>query len=393
MDKFRYYLPTTIYFGKNEFERIKKAASATGKNALIVIGQGSVKKLGYLKKLEDFLSKEGIKFDVFEGIEPNPRSKTINKAGEQARNIKADMIIALGGGSVMDASKGIAIVAKTGHDIWDYCSTGDRKTKKITEALPIICIPTLAATGSEVDGAAVISNHETKQKAVIHNSIIIPKYAIIDPMLTITVPRDYLVDGAVDIICHCFETYLSSTKMVSVPDQITLGITRSVKNAIENILQDPEDIEQREILSWASSIAMMGIFSGRSGGWPIHEIEHAISGIYDISHGLGLAVLMPAVLEFNTPHNEQKIKRLIGYLMHENTNHYTNIKDAITDFKTWLKDIGAIRDLKKYGMDKINKEAVADMAIDIYGHGNGYIYGVVPMYKNDIIEILEKAIG
>ncbi|MEI6092631.1 MAG: iron-containing alcohol dehydrogenase [bacterium] len=390
MEKFRYYQPTIVYFGRGEFERIKKAATATGKKALIVIGYGSVKKFGYLQKLENFLKDENIKYEIFEGIEPNPRSETINKAGAQASKMNADMIIALGGGSVMDASKGIAIVAKTGDDIWDYCPAGNKKTKKVTTVLPIICIPTLAATGSEVDGGAVITNYEKKQKSAIHSGLIIPKYAVIDPLLTITVPQDYLIDGAVDIICHCIETYLSCTSTVCIPDQITLGITRTVKTSIEKLLKDPKDIEQREVLSWASSIAMMGMFSGRNGGWPIHLIEHAISGIYDISHGLGLALLMPAVLEFDKPYNEDKIKRFVGYFLHENTSHYTNCDQAISDFKNWLNSIGALRDSKKYNIDK---EAVAQMTIDVYGNNDNAIFGVVPMYKDDIIKILESAIN
>ncbi|MCX6112684.1 MAG: iron-containing alcohol dehydrogenase [Proteobacteria bacterium] len=392
MEKFKYYQPTIVYFGRDEFERIKKAAIATGKKALIVTGQGSIKKLGYLQKLENYLKDENIKYEIFEGIEPNPRSETINKAGAQARKMNADMIIALGGGSVMDASKGIAIVAKTGNDIWDYCFTKSKKAKKISEALPIICIPSLAATGSEVDGGAVITNHETKQKAILHSTVVMPKYAIIDPLLTMTVPQTYLVDGAVDIICHCIETYLSCTSDVCIPDQITLGVTRTVKTAIEKLLKDPKDIEQREVLSWASSVAMMGMFSGRNGGWPIHLIEHAISGIYDISHGFGLALLMPAMLEFDKPYNEEKIKRFVGYFLHENTSHYTNCDQAIADFKNWLNSIGALRDPKKHGMDKIDKEAVAQMTIDIYGNDDNAIFGVVPMYKDDIISILNKAL-
>jgi len=152
MESFKFQLPTTVYFGRGEFDRVKKAAREIGKKALIVIGQGAVKKHGYLDRLKKCLDAEKIGYEVFEGIEPNPRSTTVNKAGAFAKEIKADMIIALGGGSVMDASKGIAIVAKSGDDVWDYSDYAPRKAKTVLEALPIICIPTLAATGSEVNG-------------------------------------------------------------------------------------------------------------------------------------------------------------------------------------------------------------------------------------------------
>ena len=391
MNNFRFFLPTTVYFGIGELERIKKCAPQIGKNALIIIGHGSVKKHGYLGALEKYLDQAGIKHQVFEGIEPNPRSTTINKAGKLAAEIKADMIIALGGGSVMDAAKGIAIVAKSGDDIWDYCSTRERSGKSPCAALPLICIPTLAATGSEVNGGAVITNQETKQKSAIHSQLVIPKFAIIDPELTVSVPRDYLVDGAVDIICHSIETYLSNPKKVSIPDYVTLGIIRTVKNSIEKLLETPSDMEARADLCWSSSVAMMGILSSRQGGWPIHLIEHAISAIYDVSHGLGLAHLIIPILEFNKPYNDKKTLEMIGFMLHENTIHYTDHSKAIEDLKLWLNKIGALRSISGDTVKNIDIKAVAAKTIEVNGNKDGYIYGVVPMYTKDIEKVLEQA--
>jgi butanol dehydrogenase len=394
MEKFKLQIPTIIFFGSGEFERVKRAARETGKNALIVIGQGSVKKYGYLEKLEKYLNEENIKHTLFEGIEPNPRSTTINKAAKLAKEINADMIIALGGGSVMDAAKGIAISAKSGEDIWDYCGYGNNKTKKVTSALPIICIPTLAATGSEVDSGSVITNAELKRKAVIHNFMVIPKFAIIDPDLTLTVPTGYIIDGAVDIICHCIETYASNNKEVRVPDYITLGLIKTVKEATEALLENPKDADAREDLSWASSVAMIGILSGRNGGWPMHLIEHGLSGIYDVSHGLGLAWLMPACLKFSLKQNKEKITKLAGFMLHGNLSHYSDGEKAVSDIKMWLNTIGALRDIKKCGgIEKLDIEAVAKATIETYGDEKGYIYGVVPMNEKDIIWVLTEAFG
>jgi hypothetical protein len=391
MEKFKLQIPTTVFFGRGEFERVKKAARETGKNALVVIGKGSVKKYGYLEKLQKYLNEENIKYTVFEGIEPNPRHSTINKAAKIARDVNADMVIALGGGSVMDAAKGIAISAKTGDDIWDYCDFGNRKPKKINEALPIICIPTLAATGSEVDAGAVITNAELKRKAVFHNFKVIPRFAVIDPDLTLTVPINYIIDGAVDIICHCIETYVSNNKDIRVPDYITLGLVRTAKEAIESLLENPKDTNAREDLSWASSVAMIGILSGRSGGWPIHEIEHALSALYDVSHGLGLAWLMPACLRFSLKHNKEKIIKLAGFMLHGNLSHYSDGEKAVSDIKTWLKDIGALRDPKTCGIQKIDIEAVAKAAIETCADEEGCIYGIVPMSEKDVIWVLKEA--
>lgn len=391
MNKFKYSSPTTVYFGYGEFERIKKAAPQLGKTALIVIGQGSVKKHGYLSKLEKFLDTAKIKHEVFEGIEPNPRSTTINKAGKKAAEIKADMLIALGGGSVMDAVKGIAIVAKSGNDIWDYCATSKKPAISPCSALPIICIPTLAATGSEVNGGAVITNEKTKQKTAIHSQLVVPKFSIFDPELTETVPTEYLVDGAVDIICHSIETYLSNSKDSSIPDYLTLGIIRTVKNSIERLLKKPDDKEARSDLCWSSSVAMIGMLGTRQGGWPIHLIEHAISGIYDISHGLGLAHLMVPILEFDEPYNKKRILRMLGFFFHENTGHYSDCGTAIEDLKDWLTNIGALRDLRTSNIDKIDIKAVAKKVIEVDGNDEGYIYNVAPMYAKDIEAVLKKA--
>ncbi len=391
MNKFRFFLPTTVYFGDGEFVRIKKVAPQIGKTALIVIGQGSVKKQGYLEQLKKYLDQVNIKHEVFEGIEPNPRSTTINAAGKKAKEMKADMLIALGGGSVMDAVKGIAIVAKGECDIWDYCSTQEKSAKSPAAALPIICIPTLAATGSEVNGGSVITNFETKQKSVLYSQTVIPKISIIDPELTISVPKEYLVDGAIDVICHAIESYISNPKEVNIPDYVTLGIIRTVKNSIEKLLKDPSDKEARSDLSWSSTFTMMGILSARQGGWPIHEIEHAISGIYDVSHGLGLAYLTTPMLEFNEPYSKEKILRMLGFFFNEDTNHYKDFNKAISDFKGWLKDIGALRSLKGSTIENIDIKLVANKTIEVNGNDQGYIYGAVPMYVNDVEKILEGA--
>lgn len=392
MQSFKFMIPTVVFSGRNEFERAGKLARSTGKNALIVLGKGSARKHGYLDRLIDCLSKEGVKHTVFEGVEPNPRVKTVNAGGALARKNSCDFIIALGGGSVMDAAKGISVVAKTGGDIWENCGRRGYSPKRITESLPLICIPTLAATGSEVDSVAVISNWETQQKSVIHGESLFPKYAIVDPALTMTAPLHYVTDGAVDIICHCMETYLSSELGAEVQDFFTMGLVRSVKKAIEEVLGLPNMlVEGRDTLCWASSIAMTGILNGRKGGWPIHEIEHSLSGLYDISHGRGLALLMPAMLKFNLKYNSERIKRLIGFTLHENTNYYSDRDgmEAVCDLENWFKSINAIpQDLCSLCGCNVNPEEIAQITIDVYGNDEGNIFSIIPMGKKEIVEVL-----
>lgn len=385
MEKFKLKMPTTIIFGTGEFSKVKNVAKSIGKTALIVIGKGSVKKYGYLENLENILKKEKIETYVFEGIEPNPRRKTINKAGSFAKSINADFIIALGGGSVMDASKGIAIVAKEKADVWDYCMVKGKDTKKVKDALPIICIPTVAATGSEVDRVSVITNMETKQKASLHDEKVIPKFAIIDPELIKSVPKNYLIDGGMDIMCHALETYLSSIKKTPLQDNITLSITKTVKDALDNILKEKNVEEERENLCLASSYAMIGILSGRRGGWPIHLIEHSISAIYDISHGLGLSHTLIPYLKYIAKENSTKINEFIGFTLHGNLNHYKDADKAIKDFKSWMEKVGALRNFK---IKKEDLDIIAQNVIDTYSNNDGYIFGLSPIYKEDIVKIL-----
>jgi alcohol dehydrogenase YqhD (iron-dependent ADH family) len=240
---FDFQLPTKIYFGQGKINNITKYLKPIGNRALIVTGQSSMRRLGILEKVTGLLSKGGIDSIVFEGIEPNPRHTTCDRAAALARREKCDMIVGLGGGSAMDAAKGIAITAKTGCSVWDYVYTGPGKPqKKITEALPIICIPTIAATGSEADSGGIITNWETHEKTGIWGEVLFPRASIVDPELTISCPPDYTADGGVDIISHVIESYFTGTSEAYLQDRFSESVIRTVIKYLPRAIRNGNDI-------------------------------------------------------------------------------------------------------------------------------------------------------
>jgi alcohol dehydrogenase YqhD (iron-dependent ADH family) len=258
---------------------------------------------------------------IFEGIEPNPRHTTCDKAAAVARDNGCDFIIGLGGGSAMDAAKGIAITAKTGISVWEYVYRGpDLTQRKIEEALPIVCIPTVAATGSEADSGGIISNWETHEKMGIFGPSLFPAVSIVDPELTVTCPEEYTIDGGVDIIAHVIETYFTGTSEAYLQDRDRLSesIIKTVIRYLPRAVKDGADIEARSHLSWSSTVALSGLInSGRGGGYPLHALEHVVSAHYDISHGRGLALLLPALMDFTEPARPEKYiemgKNIFGF--------------------------------------------------------------------------------
>lgn len=395
MNNFKFDMPTKIYFGSGEFLRIKKVLKEyLNKKALLLIGQSSVKKFGYLSKLEDVLNELKIKYEIFEGIEPNPKHTTLNKAASFAKKTNCEFIIALGGGSVMDASKAIAISSISGEDVWKYCHVRGNTTLKVEKALPIICIPTLAATGSECDSGAVISNTKTLQKAVIHDYKVFPKYAVIDPDFLKTVPINYMIDGGVDIICHSLESFFSNEEEFYLQDMFSYSLCRSVKLAIDEIISTKNNSgSARENLFWASSVAMAGFLNGRNGAWPMHEIEHGISAVYDISHGLGLAYIMLAMMEYNLSRASKqylnKILKYIGFFLHGNTSYYLDAEIAFLDYKNYFYSINAIRHDDK--IKNLNENLICESILSTYGSNDDFISGLFKYDTEAIKSILSIA--
>jgi alcohol dehydrogenase YqhD (iron-dependent ADH family) len=396
MQNFIFYLPTKIIFGPGELQKIGVEAKSIGERALIVTGKRSSSAHGIINRVTDYLEKEGIAAVVFDKIEPNPRSSTIDQAGELARKNKCDFVIGLGGGSPMDAAKGVAVAAVEATPIWDFVNHGQPIPKKVTRALPIIEIPTLAATGSEADSGAVITNWETHEKAVLGSPLLFPRLSIIDPQLTVTVPRDYTIDGGIDIISHVIESFFTGVDNTDIQDRFSLSIVRTVMDNLPIAAKEPDDIDARSQLSWCSAMALSGVVnSGRGGSFPLHAMEHALSAHYDISHGRGLALLLPRLMEYTYKSRPSKFAFMARELFGvdpEGKSELEQAKMAIEWMIDFLRSVDRYLTMSDVGISDDSKFVqMAEDTLRIYSFNKQYLNNPKPLYKDDIVMIFRMA--
>ncbi|MGO4544564.1 iron-containing alcohol dehydrogenase [Paenibacillus sp. 2TAB23] len=308
MNSFQFVNPTHIVFGEGTASQVGQLTAKHGKTVLLVYGSGSVKKTGLYDKTVSLLQDAGVSVHELPNIEPNPRLSTVNKGIAICRKQGVDFILAVGGGSVIDAAKAIAAGVPYDGDVWDFF-TGKAVIEK---ALPIGTILTLAATGSEMNGSSVVTNWEENLKRAFGSSHTYPKFSILDPTLTYTVPRNHTVNGAVDIMSHVFEQYFSLTENTPLQERFCESILQTVIENVELALENPEHAAARANLMWSGTMALNGgmISVGMANDWASHGIEHEVSAIYDIPHGAGLAVIFPNWMKYV---HEERIDRFVQY--------------------------------------------------------------------------------
>lgn len=381
LDYFEFGLPVKTVFGWGMLDKAGKYIRSSGKNVLIVTGKSSAKN-GYLQRLTAQLAELKITFTIFDKVTPNPKAAEVDAAAKIAVENKCDLIIALGGGSVMDAAKGIAAVAKNGGSVWDYVYKGPgKKMKNFNAALPLIVIPTLAATGSELNSGAVISNTQTKEKTPLFNDTLYPKIAIIDPQLTTSVPYRVTVDGGVDIICHVLEMYLSTDADDYLQDQLALAITKTVIRALDILKNDLTNKEARTQLFWAASLALSGLINeGRSGDFPMHALEHVLSAHNDaLAHGRGLATILLQKIKFIEKLLPEKYKELADLL---------GSGDAYILWQKWLSGHQTGGSLAEY-MQGLDTAQLAEQIL-VFSGTPDFLPDIKPLYKADLEEFLEN---
>ncbi|MDD5210462.1 MAG: iron-containing alcohol dehydrogenase [Elusimicrobiales bacterium] len=293
MQNFTFSNPTKIIFGKAVVAKLAPEAAKAGKSALLVYGGGSIKKNGVYDVLTGALAKEGITITEHHGVKPNPVLSHVRAGIKKARESNCDIIIAAGGGSVIDEAKAIAAGVRFSGDVWDFFSG----KAQIREALPLFTALTLPATGSEMNSGCVVTNEETAQKFSAMGPALFPRVSVLDPETTMTLPRAQVANGAVDSIAHLIEGYFTTKDAdVEVTDEIVHALARSVIASTGRILKDPSDYNARASMMWSATLALNGLATCGYGGMNFinHAIEHALSALYDIAHGAGLAIVMPA---------------------------------------------------------------------------------------------------
>ena len=306
--KFNYNLPVNLLFGRGRSEEIGKEVAKYGNKVLIVTGKRSTKKSGLLDKVKDLLSEEKIQYEIFDKVEQNPLTTTVYKGANIIKETGCNVVLGIGGGSILDAAKSIAFMAKNPGDLSDYIFG----IKQGIEALPLVLVPTTCGTGSEGNCFSVITNPETKDKKSLRTNLIIAKSSIIDPKLMMTMPKKIIASVGFDALCHNMEAYLSTIGQPLTDMQSYYGIKLLAEN-LTKVYDDPEDLEAFENVTLASTLG--GMVIGIAGVVAPHGMEHPVSGLYDVVHGRGLAALTPEIIDKSWRYDSKKfsdISKLLG---------------------------------------------------------------------------------
>lgn len=394
MENFRFYSPTYFVFGKDEEkstgEMVKKFG---GSKVLIHYGGGSVVRSGLLDRVKDSLDSEGISYVELGGVKPNPRSGLVYEGIELCKKEAIDFILAVGGGSTIDSAKGIALGAIYDGDFWDFYS--ESEPKAVTEALPIGTVLTISAAGSEGSPDSVVTKEEGMFKRGAHGDALRPKFSILNPALTCTLPAYQTACGITDIMAHLYERYLTNTKDVEVTDRMIEALLLTMVKEGPKAVKDSSDYESRANIMWAGMMAhnnSCGV--GRSQDWSSHNIEHELSSTYDCAHGAGLAVIMPACFTYNLNHDVERFARIAvnvwGCEMNKEHPEIT-AKEGIEAFKKFLEGIGMPTSFEKLGAKEEDIEKMAHVCC--YGDGrDGYVYGFTKLDKEDVMNIYRLAL-
>ena len=354
---FEYYTPTKVFFGKSKEKEVGKIISQYGyKKIMLQYGKGSIKKNGLYDCIINSLKEYDIEFVEMGGVEPNPKIEFVREAVRIAKREGVELVLAVGGGSVIDAAKYTALGAVTDCDVWDFV-VGKQKP---TSALAVACVLTIAAAGSEMSWSAVVSDLSLNMKRGLASDLIRPLFAVCNPELTYTVSPYQTACGITDIMAHTMERYFTPCEPVDITDQIAEGILRSVINAARVVMKEPNNYEARANIMWASSLSHNNLTGcGRINSLPVHQLEHAVSGEYDnVAHGAGLAVLFPAwakyVYTYNIPRFAQFARNVWAVNEVDDKKAAEMGIESMTEF---FKSIGMPSTLREFGinLDAIDK--------------------------------------
>lgn len=291
MNNFIYDIPVKVYFGKGQIKHLGEELKKYGKRVLLTYGGGSIKRIGLYDAVMEEMRKADLEIFELSGIDPNPRIDSVRKGAQMCKEHRIDVLLAVGGGSTLDATKFMAAGACVDHDPWDFLN---EKWAPIEKALPIVTILTLSATGSEMDSGGVISNPETQDKIGRLAPPMLPKASFLDPTYTYSVSRYQTACGAADMISHILEVYFNLEQDLYMLDCFMEGMLKTIIRYTPIAMNEPDNYEARANLMWTSSWAINGFVNGgKQQAWSCHPIEHEVSAIYDITHGLGLAILTP----------------------------------------------------------------------------------------------------
>lgn len=388
MNRFVYDIPVKVYFGENQLKHLGEELSKYGKRVLLTYGGGSIKKIGLYDEVVDEIKKAGLELFELSGIEPNPKIDSVREGAKICKKEQIDVLLAVGGGSTLDATKWMAAGACVEHDPWDFFS----KWAPVEKALPVVTVLTLSATGSEMDCGGVISNPETKDKIGRMERPLLPKVSFLDPTKTYTVNPYQTACGAADMMSHIMEVYFDMEPGMYMLDSFMEGMMKAIIKYAPIAMKEPENYEARANLMWISSWAINGFINGgRQIAWSCHPMEHELSAIYDITHGLGLAILTPRWLEYCL--NESTVSKYYQFGV-----NVFDIDPALEPMSVAKKSIELLSNFFFHTLHL--KSTFTDVGIkeEDFEHmagkacGKDVIPGFQPLNQADIIEIFKMCL-
>ena len=386
---FTYSIPTKIYFGKGQLNSLGNVISDYGKKVLLVYGGGSIKKTGVYDIVCSQLKQMKIQIYELSGIEPNPKIDSVRKGIAVCKQESIEAVIAVGGGSVIDAAKFIAAGACVDFDVWDFIS----KKSPVQNVLPVFSVLTISATGSEMDNTAVLNNPETMEKLALIDDKLFPAASFCDPTLTYTVSPYQTACGSADIFSHIIEVYFNRNQDLYMLDTQMEGMLKTVIKYAPVAMAEPDNYDARANLMWTSTWAINGyIYGCKKAPWSCHPMEHQLSAVYDITHGLGLAILIPHWMEYVL--DDSTVQKFYDFAV--NVCGITPAEDKMLTAQMgieFVKDflynkLNLKRSLSEIDIDDTNFVSMAEKACG----ANGYIDGWKKLYPKDVLAIYKSAL-
>ncbi len=369
MKNFSFYSPTIIKFGEGSIGKLQKLVEGKYERVLLHYGGGSIKKNGVYQQTIEQLENAGVEVFELGGVKPNPALSMVREGIELAKEKKIDLVLAVGGGSVIDSAKAIALGALSDSDIWDFF-LGKESVEKV---LPVGVVLTIPATGSEASMGSVVTNEDKNQKMSVNDDLLRPAFAIMDPEYTMTLPREQTFAGVMDILSHIFERYFTHTEYVELTDRLAEATIKTVVNNAYKLLENPDDYNARAEIMLSGTIAHNGLLGmGREDDWASHQLGHQLSALYGATHGVTLGVIFPAWMKYVYRENldifNQFAVNVFGVSAFGNTQEHVAL-EGIRHFEEFLKEIGLPRTLTEAGLPTNEFERMADLAVSMGSFG------------------------
>ena len=386
LGNFTYHNPTKLYFGEDSLSNLKTELANYGKNILFVYGGGSIKKSGLYDEIIAILNDCGKNVAEVAGVMPNPTVDKLNEGVAIAREHKTDFILAVGGGSVCDYSKAVSVSVHCDDDPWDKYYI--RFEEPTCEIIPVGCVLTMAGTGSEMNGGSVITNHEAKLKiGHVFSDDVMPKFSILNPRYTMTLPKYQMVAGIYDILNHICEQYFSGEDD-NTSDYISEGLMKSLIHASRIAVNDPQDYEARSNIMWTATWALNTLVSrGKSEDWMVHMLGQAVGAYTDATHGMTLAAVSLPYYRYIMPYGLKKFARFATEVWGISANGKTDeqlANEGLSAMESWMKEIGLVMNLTDLGATEDMIEGIADATIIL---NSGYKV----LDRDEVVKILRAS--